>query len=151
MVKEKIGYKGLIDVGIIVLSHCRNPAQNSALNFFTKVLKLEVPCIIPTSVIIGAYHVLTNYLKINPIDAKNSLLNTLQFKKPIFIENVSLKFTKRSIELAEKYKIQSWDGYIVAIMDEENISTIYTLDISDFSKIDWISAINPIDKEEYTK
>ena len=148
MVQEKIGFKGIIDVGIIVLSHCKNPAQNSTLEFFTKVLKLEIPCIIPISTFIGAYHILTNYLKVKQEEVKNSLLNTLQFKKPIFLEELNINNSKRAIELAEKYKIESWDGYMISIMEEENLSTIYTLDTTDFLKIDWISAINPIDSKE---
>ncbi len=34
-------------------------------------------------------------------------------------------------------------------MEEKNLSIIYTLDISDFSKLDWITAINPLDEKEY--
>jgi predicted nucleic acid-binding protein len=51
--------------------------------------------------------------------------------------------------LAEKYQIGSWDGYIVSLMEEENLSVIYTLDLADFSKIEWINAVNPIDATEY--
>ena len=110
---------------------------------------MEIPCFIPISAIIGAYHILINYLKIAPQDAKNALSNTLQFKKPIFIENLPLNLAKRALILAEKYLIGSWDGYIVSLMEEENLSVIYTLDLADFSKIEWINAVNPIDATEY--
>ena len=150
MVEKEIRFKGIVDVGVLVLSHCKNPALNSALIFLNKILKLEIPCLIPTSAFIGAYHILTNFLKVAPIEAKNSLANTLQFKKPIFLENLALNNTQRALELAAKYRIESWDGYIISLMEELNLSTIYTLDTFDFSKLEWISAINPIDKMEFS-
>ena len=33
---------GVVDVGLIVLSHCENPAKEEALNFLGKVLLGEV-------------------------------------------------------------------------------------------------------------
>ncbi len=92
---------------------------------------------------------MTNYLKIPPKEVKDSLSNTLQLKKPIFIEDLNLDLAKRAIELAEKLNFESWDGYLVSVMEEKNLSIIYTLDVSDFSKLDWITAINPLDEKEY--
>lgn len=138
-----------MDVGIIVLSHCKNPAQKSSLNFLNKVLRLEIPCLIPISTMIGAYHILTNYLKIKPENARLTLSNTLLFKKPIFLEDLNLKIARRALEFAEKYNFESWDGYLLALMEKKDLSVIYTLDIHDFSKVEWISAINPIDDMEY--
>jgi len=109
LVKEEIRFKGIIDVGIIALSHCKNPAQKSSLIFFSKVVKLEIPYLIPVLRLVGAYHLMTNFLKVSPKDVKDALLNTLQFKKPIFIEDINKNLAKRALELAEKSRFESWD------------------------------------------
>jgi predicted nucleic acid-binding protein len=92
---------------------------------------------------------LSNYLKVSPKDVKDALLNTLQFKKPTFIEDINKNLAKRALELAEKSGFESWDGYLISLMEQKNISIVYTLDISDFSKLNWITAINPLDEKEY--
>ena len=115
------------------------------------MLRLEIPCLIPVSTIIGAYYVMINYLKVSPNDVKIALLNTLPFKKHIFIEDLKKNSAKRAIELAEKSKFESWDGYLISLMEQKNLSIVYTLDISDFSKLNWITAINPVDEKEYAE
>ena len=73
----------------------------------------------------------------------------MQFKKPIFIEDINKNLAKRALELAEKSRFESWDEYLISLMEQKNISIVYTLDISDFSKLNWITAINPLDEKEY--
>ena len=94
---------------------------------------------------------LINYFQVSPNDVKIALLNTLQFKKHIFIEDLKKNRFKRAIELAEKSKFESWDGYFISLMEQKNLSIVYTLDISDFSKLNWITAINPVDEKEYAE
>ena len=64
MADEKVQFgkdrvEGVVDVGLIVISHFENPAKGVALEFLSDVLKWRKKCIIPVSTILGAYHVLT--------------------------------------------------------------------------------------------
>ncbi len=50
---------------------------------------------------------MTNYLKVSPKDVKDTLLNTLQLRNPIFIEDLNLDLAKRTLELAEGLRFES--------------------------------------------
>ncbi|MDO8537919.1 MAG: PIN domain-containing protein [archaeon] len=50
-----------------------------------------------------------------------------------------------AIEIFEKHKGHFWDALLAATMKENNIKIIYTENVKDFSKIDGIKAINPLD------
>ena len=56
MVSIQARIEGIIDVGVLVLSHCENPAEIDMLSFLTKVLKKEIIAIIPYSTFLGSYH-----------------------------------------------------------------------------------------------
>ncbi|MEK6970468.1 MAG: PIN domain-containing protein [archaeon] len=53
----------------------------------------------------------------------------------------------RANELQKEYKIHFWDALIVATMQENHISIIYTEDTKDFERIPGIKAINPFTDE----
>ena len=89
------------------------------------VLKLEIKALIPTTAFIGAYHILTNYLKVPRKDARDALILTLSTKPKVIYEDVSIIDAINAIEYAAIYKIESWDGYIVSLAKKFGARTIY--------------------------
>ena len=119
---------GIVDVGPIVLSHCENPAKNEAINFLEKVFLGEVNAKIPVSCFIGAYHVMTRYLRVRRKAAAEELLKTLELRSPVFIQDLKTDHAMTALRNAEKYRIEAWDGYLVALADSLGASIIYTID-----------------------
>ncbi len=52
-----------------------------------------------------------------------------------------------AMELNEQYKVHYWDAMIAATMLENQVTTIYTENTSDFAKIPSIRVINPFRKK----
>ena len=44
--------------------------------------------------------------------------------------------------------LDAWDGYILYLMEANQIRIIYTLDVEHFGKINWIKAVNPIPEDK---
>jgi len=114
------------------------------------VLKLEIKALIPTTAFIGAYHILTNYLKVPRKDARDALILTLSTKPKVIYEDVSIIDAINAIEYAAIYKIESWDGYIVSLAKKFGARTIYTID-KRLRKVDEIFAVNPIPEDVIRK
>ena len=95
MADEKVQFgkdriEGVVDVGLIVISHFEKPAKDVALEFLSDVLKWKKKCIIPTSTILGAYHILTRYLKVEKVSAYEAFTRTLKTRSPAFYEDISV-------------------------------------------------------------
>ncbi len=148
MSKGSLGLiNGIVDVNIIVLSHFENPARIPALNFLRSVLKFEIRALIPTTAFIGAYHILTNYLKVPRKDAKDALVFTLNTKSKAIYEDVSIDDAIDAIEHAAIYKIESWDGYIVSLAKKFGTRNIYTID-KKLQRVEGIFVLNPIPEDK---
>ncbi len=104
---EKNRIEGIVDVGIIVISHFENPAKDSALDFLSDVLKWKRKCLIPTSTILGAYHILTQYLKVDKTSAYQALSKTLKTYSPAFYEDLNIDLTLDSLTNALGYNVES--------------------------------------------
>jgi len=55
---------------------------------------------------------------------------------------------EKSLKNTEKYNLDVWDGYILNLMEANQIKIIYTLDMEHFGRINWIKPVNPIPKEK---
>ena len=143
--KDRI--KGVVDVGIVVISHFENPAKDTAREFLSDVLKLRRKCIIPTSAVLGAYHILTRYLKVEKTSAYETLTKTLKTRSPAFYEDVDVDVVLDSLTNALGYNIESWDGYIVALAKKFK-ATIYTIDLI-IKKVKDVPAVNPIPEDVF--
>ena len=144
-------FEGVVDVGIIVIAHVMNPARDEAIDFLKRVLTGDIRAIIPTSAFLGAYHILTRYLRVPRLDAKKSLVQTLEIEAPMFYEDIKVEQVIDGLDLASVYNIESWDGYLISLAQEFDAYIIFTID-RDFRKIPGFSVVNPIsDKlmEEY--
>ncbi len=63
---ESIGkIDSILDVGPIVVSHHTNPVQEKMVDFLSKIFTDEIKILIPLTTFLGAYHILTRYLKVS--------------------------------------------------------------------------------------
>ncbi|MGQ4834178.1 MAG: type II toxin-antitoxin system VapC family toxin [Candidatus Asgardarchaeia archaeon] len=134
---------GIVDVGPIVLSHCENPAKNEAIDFIERVILGEINAVIPLTTFIGAYHIMTRYLRINREKAANELLATLELRSPVFLGDLSIDETISAIRNAFNFNIDGWDGYLVTLAEKIGASIIYTID-KKLAKVKHLSIVTPI-------
>ena len=120
--------EGVVDVGPIVIAHCDNPAKEAMLEFLQKVLLGKIPALIPVTAFLGAYHVLTRYLKLPRQEAVLALEETLDVGGPAFYEGISRVEAKNALKIASISNLESWDGYVVNIAREFGTRIIYTID-----------------------
>ncbi len=148
MLEEKLAsINGIVDVSLIVISHYENPARMEALRFLRDVLKLKIRALIPTTAFIGAYHILTNYLKVPRKEAKDALIATLNTKSKAIYEDVSITDAVNAIDYAALYRIESWDGYLISLAKRFNAKIIYTID-KKLQGIEDVIAVNPIPEDK---
>lgn len=147
---EKAGIEGLIDVGVVVIAHFENPARLHAFDFLKDILLWKKKCLIPTSAIMGAYHVMTEYLGVDRDSACEALEKTLETRSPAFYEDLSVDMAIDALENALTYKIESWDGYIVCLAKSQKASIIYSIDGKLARKVkEEVKVINPIPAEVF--
>ncbi len=136
---------GIVDVGLIVISHCENPAKKEAVDFLEKIFLDRINAKIPVSNFIGAYHILTRYLRVKRELARIELLKTLELRHPSLIPDVTVDHAIAAIKNAVKYRIEGWDGYIISLADALGASIIYTID-QRLTKVRHLSIVIPISK-----
>ncbi|MCD6368325.1 MAG: PIN domain-containing protein [Thermoproteales archaeon] len=136
---------GVVDVGLIVLSHCENPAKNEAIDFLEKIFLGEINAKIPVTGFIGAYHILTRYLKVEKEQAKTELLKTLELRHPSLISDVSVDHAITALKNAVRFKVEGWDGYLISLADSLGASIIYTIDRK-LARVKHLSIVIPISR-----
>ena len=120
--------EGVVDVGPIVISHCENPAKEAMTSFLGDVLSGKIPALIPVTAFLGAYHILTRYLKIRREDALLALEETLNIDSPAFYEGITRTEVKNALKIASINNIESWDGFLINLARSFNTRVIYTID-----------------------
>ena len=125
----------------------KNPIQEEALSFLRRVLKLDILCLIPLSTFLGAYLVMTRYLRVNRYEAAKALTKTLSYDLPIYYEDIPRKIVVKALGDSARYSVESWDSYIAHTARTFGIKIVYTLDIDDFKKFPWLKPRLPIKKE----
>jgi predicted nucleic acid-binding protein len=146
---EKDRIEGVVDVGLIVISHFENPAKKHALEFLKDVLLWRKRCLIPVTVFLGAYHILTNYLRVERVSAYEALKKTLEVRSPAFYVDLNADVAVESLTNAMGYRIESWDGYIVAIAKVHSAPIIYTVDKKMKKRVKDLHVINPIPEDVF--
>lgn len=149
MDEKEVRFETIMDVGPIVISHTRNPALEEAVAFLKRVLKCEILCLIPISIFMGAYVIMTKYLGVEREKASEALRKTLSVASPIFYQDIPKQIVLESLKDACTYNISSWDAYIAELAKIHNISIVYTLDIKDFEKIPWLKPVLPISIDKF--
>jgi predicted nucleic acid-binding protein len=146
---EKDRVEGVVDVGLIVIAHFENPAKNHALEFLRNVLLWKKRCLIPVTAFLGAYHILTNYLGVEKVSACEALKKTLETRSPALYTDMNVDLAMESLTNAMGYRIESWDGYIVAIAKSNSAPIIYTIDKKMKRRVKDLHAVNPIPEDVF--
>jgi predicted nucleic acid-binding protein len=134
--------EGVLNVSILVLACFENPLKENSVDFLSKVLTQEKPAAIPTSAILGAYHITTRYLGVPKIAAKRVLEGILRTESPALYPSISSKTALDALDYAAAYNIESWDGYLISLTRSMGSTIIYTLD-EELAKVKEITAVNP--------
>jgi predicted nucleic acid-binding protein len=137
---------GVLDVSILVPACYENPLKEHSVDFISKVLAQEKPVALPTSAILGAYHITTRYLGVPKPAAKRILEGILRTESPALYPHISPKTTLDALEYAIAYNIESWDGYLISLARSLGSTIIYTLDM-ELSKVKEITAVNPFPED----
>lgn len=148
----KLGLEGVVDVGIIVIAHFRNPAREFVARFLQDVLSFRKRIIIPLSAYLGAYVVMTRYLRLKGNRVGAALGETLSVESPAFYENIPKLVAEKAIRAASELNLSSWDCYLVELARELAIPKIYSVDEELAEKVKEVKVVNPIPRalmEEY--
>ena len=148
----RLGFEAIVDVGIIVLAHFKNPARRCAAQLLLDALTLEKPILVPLNAYLGAYVIMTRYLKLRRNKVARALLKTLSLESPAFYGGIHKIIVERAIASASELKISSWDGYLIELAKELGIKKILTIDEELATKVRDVKIENPIPKnimEEY--
>ena len=152
MHSAKLGFEALVDVGIIVLAHFRNPARKYAAQLLLDALTLKKRIPVPINTYLGAYVIMARYLKLRSDRAAKALLKTLSVESPAFYGNLPKAAAEKALTLASELNISSWDGYLIELAKTLGINKIYTTDEELARKGGDIEIENPIPRnvmEEY--
>ena len=141
---------GVLDVSILIPACFENPLKEHSVDFISKVLTQEKPAAIPTSTILGAYHITTRYLGVPKPAAKRILEGILRTESPSLYPHISPKTTLDALDYAVAYNIESWDGYLISLSRSLGSTIIYTLDM-ELSKVKEITAVNPFPEDTVKK
>ncbi|MGQ9543671.1 MAG: type II toxin-antitoxin system VapC family toxin [Candidatus Bathyarchaeia archaeon] len=140
----KSGFEAPVDVGIVVLAHFKNPARKQAAQLLLEALTLKKHVLIPISTYLGAYVIMTRYLKLRGAGVAKALLKTLSTESPAFYEAIPKTVAEKAIASTAEFNISSWDGYLIELAKELEINKIYTIDEELAIKVKDIKVENPI-------
>jgi len=144
MLSERSGLEVVVDVGIIVLAHFKNPARMYAARLLLDALMLRRRILVPLSTYLGAYVIMTRYLKLKRDRVARALLETISVESPAFYENIPRTVAERALASASELNISSWDSYLIEMAKELKAARIYTIDDELTGKVKDLEAVNPI-------
>jgi len=148
MGEKEVRADAVIDVGILAVGLSKNPATDYCLELIEDAVKGRIRALIPYTVVFGAHCILTRFYGVMPKEANDLLRNLLSSKRVVWYGHINKDNVEKSLENTEKYNLDAWDGYILYLMEANQIRIIYTLDVEHFGKINWIKAVNPIPEEK---
>jgi len=140
----KSGLEAVVDVGIVVMAHFRNPARKYAAQLLLEAITMKRRLLIPISTYLGAYVIMTRYLRLRGDRVAKALLETLSLESPAYYENIPRTFAEKAIASASELNISSWDGYLIELAKELEITKIYTIDEELAGKVKDVEVVNPI-------
>lgn len=144
MGKKEVRADAVIDVGILAVGLSRNPAATYCLEVIEDAVKGRIRALIPYTVIFGTHYILTRFYGVQCKEANHLLTNLLLSQKISWYGHMDNKNVPQSLKNTEKHDLDAWDGYLLHLMEANNIRIIYTLDVKHFRKINWIKPVNPI-------
>jgi predicted nucleic acid-binding protein len=138
--------EGVIDVSILVPSCFENPLKNQSIAFLSEVLRKEKKALIPTSAILGAYHITNRYLGVPRVAVKKILQGILDSGSPALYPYISTHTAVDALDYASIYNVEYWDGYLIALARSQGATIVYSLD-RELKKVKEITTINPFPQE----
>jgi len=144
MGEKEVRADAVIDVGILAVGLSKNPATNYCLEVIEDAVRGRIRALIPYTVVFGTHYILTRFYGVTPKEANSLLQNLLSSQNIVWYGHISRNSVEKSFNNAEKHGLDAWDGYILHLMEANQIRIIYTLDVEHFGKISWIKTINPI-------
>jgi predicted nucleic acid-binding protein len=135
----RLGFGALVDVGIIVLAHFRNPARKYAAQLLLNAFTLNSCEHLSRSI-----HHHDEYLKRRSDDVAKALLKTVSFESPAFYGNLPKAIVEKAIATTSELSISLWDSYLVELAKELRIDKIYTIDEEMARKVKDLRIENPI-------
>jgi predicted nucleic acid-binding protein len=96
------------------------------------------------STYLGAYIIMTKYLKRRSDDVAKALLKTVSFESPAFYGNLPKAIVEKAIATTSELSISLWDSYLVELAKELRIDKIYTIDEEMARKVKDLRIENPI-------
>jgi predicted nucleic acid-binding protein len=144
---ENSVYEGIVDVSIIVVSHFENPLKETAIAFLKDILLMHRKAALPLSAFLGSYHILTRYIGANKHLVARSLRETLNSRSPALYEDLKIEDVIDSLDYAEAFNLESWDGYLISLAFKIGSKTIYTLD-QELRKVKGLQVIQPFEEDQ---
>jgi len=102
---------------------------------------------IPVTVIMGAYHVATNYLRVPRMTVRKVLEGILRTGSPALHPHVTPPMARDALDYASTYGIESWDGYLISLARSLRSSVVFTLD-EDLRRVREVTVVNPFPRED---
>lgn len=151
MQEENLDCEGIIDVGIIIMAHFVNPAQETAIEFLGKVISRKIKAVIPLTTFFGAFHIMTKHLKMPRSEILRSFEATLSAPSSAFYESIRKEDIRMGLSYAIDYSISSWDAYFLCLAKRLGTRTIFSIDEELKNKAEGFSIINPFSAEQTKK
>ncbi len=110
MQEENLGSRhteGIVDVSVIVPSCFENPLKEESISFLQDVLHEVRGALIPTSAIVGAYHIVTSYLGVSCVSAKSVLEELSKTDSPMLYPEITIDLASSALEYAIAHNIES--------------------------------------------
>ena len=123
-----MAYEAVVDVGIIVVAHFKNPLEEDALRLLKRILAFEVRALIPVSAFLGASVIMTKYLKLPLKDVNDKLVLTLSVNSPAYYEDLKKEDVIRALDLSSYFRVESWDAYLLALAEKLDVHVIFSID-----------------------
>jgi predicted nucleic acid-binding protein len=143
----KLDFEAAVDVGIIVIAHFKNPARVYAAQLLLDALAFKRRILIPVSAYLGAYIIMTKYLKLRRERTAKALLKTLTLESLAFYEVIPKNVAKEAIVTASEIDVSSWDTYLIELAKNLGLKKIYTVDKELAEKVKDIQIENPIPED----
>ena len=138
---------GVVDVGIIVPTCFENPLKEHSTAFLADVLNQRKKAAIPVTAIIGAYHVVTRYLRVPRMTVKKILGGILRTGSPALYGHVSPQTAQDALDYASTYLVESWDGYLISLARSLRSTVVFSLD-EELRRVREITLVNPFPRED---
>ena len=148
MGEKEVRADAVIDVGVLAVGLSKNPATDHCLEIIEDAVKGRIRVLIPYTVVFGTHYILTRFYNVAQKEANDLLENLLSSTRIVWYGDIDKDNVRKSLSNTETYDLDAWDGYILYLMEKNQIRIIYTLDMEHFGKIDWIKAVNPVPDEK---